>query len=246
MDGAGVDALVVSHDCDIEYFTDFIGHDSWLLVTPDQGWVISDTRYDEQLNPVREAGLFGVVMGTRHRLHVTLADLVESHGVQRLGIQAEHLTVNTRRVIAENAPAVDVIDTAGVVGGLRMTKDAFEIAAIEHAIEINEQALRAALPQLTDGMTEREFSAILEHEMKRRGGSGAGFTPIIAAGPHGSLPHYQTSDSPISAGGSLLVDWGTTAGGYQSDLTRTFGLNKNARSDRNNLRDRARSATCSN
>ena len=119
-----------------------------------------------------------------------------------------------------------MVESAGLVGRLRQRKDESEIAAIEKAIRINEEALRATLPQITVGMTERELSAVLEYEMKRRGGDGAGFTPIIAAGPHGALPHYETSDAVIENESPLLIDWGTAVGGYQSDLTRTFAINE--------------------
>ena len=40
------------------------------------------------------------------------------------------------------------------------------------------------------------------------------------------MPHYETSDAAIEDGSPLLIDWGTAVGGYQSDLTRTFAVNR--------------------
>jgi len=224
-DASGIDAILVTRPCDIEYFTGFCGHDSWLLITRERAIVISDNRYDEQLNPLRETDFTEVTIGVRHRLHLALNDLLAAHRARRLGVQADHITVALRNTVAGAVEAA-VVDTTGVVGALRRMKDALEIAAIERAIRINQDALRATLPQITLSMTERELSALLEYEMKRRGGDGAGFKPIVATGAHGSLPHYETTDAPIEDRAGLLIDWGTTADGYQSDLTRTFGINE--------------------
>lgn len=221
---AGVDALLVSRPCDIFYLTGFCGHDSVLLVAGGGVALISDNRYDTQLNPVREQGLAEVVIGIRHRLPDSLPDLVKRHSIRCLGVQAEHLTVAWKQNLEEALPNVDVRATSGLVERLRMRKDAGEIAAMERAIAINEQALAATLPQIEPGLREREILAILDYEMKRRGAFAAGFRQIIAVGPNGALPHYETADERVRANSSLLIDWGTTAEGYNADMTRTFGI----------------------
>ncbi len=73
-------------------------------------------------------------------------------------------------------------------------------------------------------MRELEFAARLEYEMKMRGALKSSFDPIIGAGSNSSIIHHQTGSTPIGPG-HLLVDWGAmTPDGYNSDLTRTFGL----------------------
>ena len=165
----GTDALLVSRPHDIEYLTGFSGHDSWLLVTADDAIIISDNRYEEGLAPHDGNGLTSVIIGVRHRLHLALQDRLAAASVRQLGIQADHLTVASRNTI-EGAISCGLVETTGLVGVLRRRKDESEIGAIERAIRVNEEALRATLPQIKIGMTERELSALLEHEMKRRGG----------------------------------------------------------------------------
>jgi Xaa-Pro aminopeptidase len=48
------------------------------------------------------------------------------------------------------------------------------------------------------------------------------FEPIVAAGPHGALPHAQPRDTPIERGQFVVFDWGCRLQGYCSDCTRTF------------------------
>jgi len=224
--GEGVQALLVSRDCDIAYLTGFCGHDSLLLITGDGAFCISDNRYEEQLRPLESDGDVSGVIGTRHRLHETVADLVAQQKLTTLGIQADDMTVTGRAVIEGAVSGTNLVDTTGLVGALRMRKDESEIAAIRKAIDINLEALRAMLGQIALGMTEREIAALLEYEMKRRGASGTGFTTIVAVGEHGALPHYETGDTPLTEDTSLLIDWGCVVDGYNADLTRTFGVGR--------------------
>ncbi len=223
-----VDALLVSAEKDIFYLTSFVGHDSLAVVlgSDDDGAgcvIISDRRYDEYLTPWRDSGISEVVMGVRHRLHESVREICQATRIKRLGAQAEHITVANYKKAAATLAGVQLIETTGLLGGLRQRKDDFEIAAIERAIVIQQEALTAALGQLTIGMSELEFSAILEYEMKMRGAFGASFTPIIGAGSNSSIVHHLSSGATIEPG-VLLVDWGATVDGYNGDMTRTFGV----------------------
>jgi Xaa-Pro aminopeptidase len=219
-----VDALLVTHDKDIRYLTRFVGHDSVLLVTGDAALIISDCRYDEALDPWKGIGLVEIVMGTQHRLPEAVATLAGSSGISRLGLQAEHVTIASRRTLAESLPGVTLVDTEGLVGTLRIRKDDLEVATIERAIDIHQQAITATLPQIAVGMTELEVCAILEHEMKARGASGPSFDTMVRTGPGSSVIHAITGGTRIEDGHVLLMDWGAIVDGYCSDTTRTFGV----------------------
>jgi len=218
-----LDALLVNCETDIQYLTGFVGHDSLLLVSPEAAIIISDPRYDEFLNPWRNAMGAEIVMGKRHRLPETVKQLCESRNIKRLAIQAEHVTLAGRAKLAQAIGESRLVETTSLVSSLRMRKDGLEIATIERALGIQQDALTAALDQLTIGMTELQFSARLEYEMKMRGAQGTGFTPIIGAGPNSSIIHHSTGNTPIHSG-VLLIDWGANVDGYNGDLTRTFAI----------------------
>lgn len=226
----GVDALLIGCDKDIQYLTGFVGHDSLLLIAAEpnphhsaETVIISDPRYDEFLNPWRESDSAEVVMGVRHRLAEAVRTLCDQRTIKSLGIQSEHVTLAAHKRLAATLNGVRLVETTGLLSSLRMRKDALEVATIERALSIQQDALAAAVNQLCIGMTELEFSAVLEFEMKYRGAQGAGFTPIIGAGPNSSIIHHMTGTAPIKPG-VLLVDWGATIDGYNGDLTRTFGV----------------------
>jgi Xaa-Pro aminopeptidase len=53
-------------------------------------------------------------------------------------------------------------------------------------------------------------------------GSGASFETIVAAGPHGALPHANPRDVVIGEAELVVIDWGAVLDGYCSDCTRTL------------------------
>ncbi|MHC4949122.1 MAG: M24 family metallopeptidase, partial [Planctomycetota bacterium] len=179
---AGLDGLLISSDIDIRYLTGFIGHDSLVVMIGDEATIVSDSRYEEFLEPWRRSGAANVVMGVRHRLADAVSSLCADRGVRRLGIQAEHVTLAARGAMAAAIGDDRLAETTGLVGRLRMRKDDVEVAMIERALRCQEAALTAALGRLTPGMTELEFCAVLEFEMKARGAFGPSFDPIIATG----------------------------------------------------------------
>lgn len=219
-----LEGLLISTEKDIYYLTGFVGHDSLLLVFADgTAAIVTDPRYDEFLNPWRGMEQLEIVMGVRHRLEESIAQLAKSRTVQQLGVQAESMTLTRRAALAKHIGGDAIIETSGLVASLRMKKDAGEIALIERAVEIQQQAINAALAKLRAGMTELQFCAELEYEMKMRGSFAPSFETMIASGAGSSVIHYQTSGKTIGEG-PLMVDWGAVVDGYHSDMTRTFSI----------------------
>jgi len=81
----------------------------------------------------------------------------------------------------------------------------------------------AALARLSPGMSELEFAAALEYEMKVRGASGPSFETCVSAGTNSAVIHYMSAGALIEEE-TLLVDWGAISDGYCSDMTRTYGV----------------------
>ena len=58
--------------------------------------------------------------------------------------------------------------------------------------------------------------------MEDLGAKRPSFDSIVAAGPHGALPHAQPRDVEIGRGELVVIDWGAELDGYCSDCTRTL------------------------
>ena len=118
------------------------------------------------------------------------------------------------------------MDASDVLPLLRRKKDAGEIALIRKAADCARDAYRKVLSRVREGMTELEFSAALEYEIRCCGAEGGwgdhGF--IVASGPRSALPHGMATDKPLAKGDWVTVDYGARVEGYVSDITRNFAI----------------------
>jgi len=102
-------------------------------------------------------------------------------------------------------------------------KTAEELALIRRAAKITQEVFARALNMIHAGVTERELAAKMEElAWTFDGVSGLAFPPIIASGPNGAQPHAEVTDRVFVNGDMITVDFGVTAFGYASDMTRTF------------------------
>lgn len=225
----GVSHFLVTNPIDVGYLTGFLGGDSYLLVNVNgdaRPVMISDFRYQEELDPVRP---IADIFIRPKAMTEAVGHVVGSAHVDRLGVQADHLTIAMRDAIGNARGSVGtnrLVELTGVVAKLRGVKDEMEVGLITKAARIQEAALEAVFKFLKPGVTEREIAGRLEAEMKMRGSREPGFQSIVAAGATGSLPHYRPEGRKLEKGKTVLIDWGAVYQGYHSDMTRVFSLGK--------------------
>lgn len=114
-----------------------------------------------------------------------------------------------------------LVDPGAILDGLRLRKDAAEIARMRRAANITVAAFREALPRVREGVGEWEVEAALECGFRSRGANGPAFTTIVAAGVNACTLHYTANDSGIGADELVLVDAGAEYDFYAADITRT-------------------------
>ena len=218
---AGCDALLVTKLENLRYLTGFSGSAGMLFVGPESALLTTDGRYAEQsAEQLTQAGVDAEI--TIGRLDAQLGALERAaSGLARIGLEAASLTWASELRFAELFDA-ELVATRGVVERLRVVKDAGELARIEAACDIADVALAQVKERLATGLTESEFAAELEFEMRRRGASGPAFETIVAAGANSAMPHHRPGDRPIGEGELIVIDFGATVDGYRSDMTRTF------------------------
>lgn len=218
-----LDAVLIANPNDIRYLTGFSGEDSALIVLERSLVMVSDFRFEEELAAL--PATTRLVIRTNGLLEA-VGQTLRDTGVDRIGVQAEHLTILARREIARRAGARRLLDAPPLLANLRAVKDDHEIKSIRRAVRVQEQALLATLDQAAPGMMEREVAALLEYEMKTRGAEGLSFPTIVAAGASGSLPHYSPARLRTGRNKALLIDWGARVDGYCADMTRTVAFGR--------------------
>jgi Xaa-Pro aminopeptidase len=224
MGSLGFDGFLLPAPSDVSWMTDFTGHDSVLVVTPDAMTLATDFRYVEQV--ARECPWLAIAL-RENQMAETLAGVLVRSGARRIGFDANRLTFGMHRSLlgaiqSAGGGSIELVPADDVLLSLRKIKDAHEVENIRRAVGVAEEAFRRLLGQIRTGVTESALAGILEMEMRRLGASGSSFSPIVAVGASSSLPHYRASETPVRPNVPLLIDWGAVVGGYCSDLTRTL------------------------
>jgi Xaa-Pro aminopeptidase len=230
--GLTLDALLVETLIDVRYLTEFTGSSGLALIVSAAAHTelgphrfISDFRYATQsAEQVSQEFEREIVSGD---LLEALAETLTPHA-GRLGFDEASLTVKEHRRLAELlGERWELVPCTGLVQGLRAVKDAGEIARIRAACELADAALRTILEGGLVGRTEREVALELELQMRHLGAQAPSFATIVAAGPHGALPHAQPRDRQIPRDVLVTIDWGALHEGYCSDCTRTYATGEN-------------------
>jgi Xaa-Pro aminopeptidase len=146
-------------------------------------------------------------------------------GIGRLGLEAEQVSwAAQQRYAADWFAGTELVATSGLVETLRVVKDVGEVARIEAACAIADDALATVAPLLEDGPTETAFALALDTEMRRRGADDISFETIVASGPNGSRPHHSPGPRQVERGDLVVIDFGALVDGYHSDMTRTIAV----------------------
>ena len=193
---------------------------------PGDGRAWTDGRFGEQAG--RECGDIETFVRTK-AMAPSVAGVLKGRSVRRLGVQPGHMTLAQREAMGKVVSARRIRPVRDLVGELRLMKDPGEVRAIRRAVGMAERAFRqliAAGRKGFFGRTERQVAAELDYLMRPEGADGPAFETIVAAGAHTSLPHYRPGNTRIRSGQAVLIDFGATAGGYCSDLTRVVFVDR--------------------
>ena len=217
--GEDFEVLLVTELADVRYLTGYDGSNGLALIGPRTRTFATDFRYVEQAAEQVHPS-FARVRGSLDLLE-TVTDLLPA-GEVRLGFDDAHMSVRHHARLRERLPGrVELVPAGGLVERIRAVKEADEVQRIRTAAQLADAAFERIIRDGLIGRTEREIAVALEHDMRERGARRASFNSIVAAGPHGALPHAQPRDVPIRAGELVVIDWGAELDGYCSDCTRT-------------------------
>lgn len=122
-------------------------------------------------------------------------------------------------------PPIELLDVAPFTHELRLYKSPEELEQMRRAAAITREAHVGAMRECRPGLREYELDALLEHDFRRRGSTGAAYTSIVAGGANACVLHYVENDAPLLDGELVLIDAGAEWQYYASDVTRTFPVN---------------------
>jgi Xaa-Pro aminopeptidase len=216
----GVDLLMVTSLVNVRYLTGYTGSNGLVLVGPDTRVFLTDFRYVEQS---------AAEVDPSYDRQIAVQDLVDvlpdalPPGQLRLGFEDAHMSVRIHARLRERVgERVELVAGGDPVELLRVVKEPSEIQRIAEATKLADAALRRIMEQGLAGRTEVDVATALERAMQDLGAQRPSFDSIVAAGPHGALPHARPRDVEIGRDELVVIDWGAELDGYCSDCTRTL------------------------
>jgi Xaa-Pro aminopeptidase len=214
------------------YLSGFTGSVGTLLVTAEAALIAVDFRYYEQAQQEAPDFLLFPAVGP---LGTWFASLVGTAGLagRKLGFQPGDVTVATYQAMTKAVKAMPATDRPKLLAApplveqMRTVKDAEELAGLQRAVDLADEAFEAVARRIEPGWTETQVAWEIEKHVREHGGDGVSFETIVAAGPWSAMPHaYPRAEKRIEAGEPIIIDMGARVDGYCSDLSRTLILGK--------------------
>lgn len=222
----GLDAILITHPSNRFYLSGYTGEDTppnesagVLLVSANDALLY--TGATNLAWAEAEAFNFTAVAWSRPWADFVGREIRE-RGWKRIGFEDDATLFATHRdiTVALDGQA-ELVPLGTAVDSLRLVKEPAEVARLERAISITDEAFMAATAPLQAGLTERDLARRIERELYERGAEREAFHTIVAAGPHAARPHHAPTDRAIERGEPVIIDMGAQVDGYNGDLTRT-------------------------
>lgn len=222
-----VDAALI---CNVEYssrpttmyLSGFTGSFSFLVITKDSQFIVTDSRYFEQ---AKQQTKFTLVEHRGSNIYDTVVGVLETIKPKVVGLEFSRISHDMYLKLSEKYQALyKPIDH--IIEQMRMIKEPQEVEFIRKAIQISEEALLKVLPLVKEGVAEKDIAAELEYQMKLLGADGIAFETIVITGPRTALPHGRASERRLRMNEPVLFDFGAKFNGYCADITRTFYFGK--------------------
>ena len=215
------DAIIITDELNQYYISGFRFTDGYVVVTKESAHIITDFRYIEAAEALAPAG-FSIV--SPKNMRETIAEIFQKEGVKTVAFEEARVTYAALEALKESIKA-EFVPSRGVLEEMRRYKDASEVAKIEAAQKITDDAFAHILKVMTPEMTEIDVAVELEFFMRKQGAEEKSFDTIAVSGSASSLPHGVPRNQKLERG-FFTMDYGCVVDGYHSDMTRTVVLGK--------------------
>ena len=201
------------------YATGFESSDGVLLVTANEAWFYTDSRYIEAAGAsISDAHIRVVTKDASYSYQIKA--VLDKSQITSVGFEDGRVTYAgylewAKKLEVELVPAQKLID------GLRAVKTLDDLDKMIKAQRLAEKSFEEILPIISTDITEKELAAELIYRFLLNGADDKAFDPIIVSGPKSSMPHGVPGDVKIGKG-FLTIDFGLRLDGWCSDTTRTL------------------------
>ncbi len=220
MEEEKIDALLITNPYNRRYMTGFTGSAGVVVVTAEDAVFITDFRYTEQAE--KEVEGYRIVQHTKTLIEEVAVQLKKMQA-KTVGFEKDDLSFGLYELYRQKVEA-ELKPVSGLVEKLRIVKTADELAVLQQAADIADEAFHHILSYIRPGVTELDVANELEFFMRKQGATSSSFSIIVASGLRSALPHGVATTKTIESGDFVTLDYGALYNGYVSDITRTVAV----------------------
>ena len=213
----GLDGFLITNLTNIRYISGFTGSAASCLVTPKGQYFITDGRYIEQSKSQVKG--FDRFIGMDSHLKQIKDNNLNPDGL-KIAFEGDHMSYSLYENMKEIFPNTNWNSTSMILEDLASVKDDFELDCIRTAVEVTDVVYKEILPMLRPGYTEKQVANTMVSKY-REYAEGEAYSPIVATGPNGALPHAIPTDREFQNGDFVVIDAAAKYAGYHADMTRT-------------------------
>ena len=145
--------------------------------------------------------------------------------LSELGVEKEHLTLLAAERLTSRTGAVELVDVGPELRRLRLIKRGDELAQLQRAADITDEAYERVVGLMRAGQSEVDVALLIASSIGDLGGTLA-FRPLVQSGPNCAEPHFEASGRKLSPGDLVLLDFGGAFHSYKADTTRMVVVGK--------------------
>jgi len=214
-----IGAVMLISEANRFYASGFNSSAGMVVVTEDDAWFFTDSRYFE--NALKSVADANVMLVDRENSYSGRVNAVLNEcGIEKIGFEDEFISYAEYDEF-KNKITAELCPFQKNIGDLRAAKDAEELEIMVSAQQIAEKSFNEVLPYISTAATEKDIAAELLYRMLKNGADDKSFDTIVVSGKKSSMPHGVPEDIKISKG-FLTIDFGVKYKGYCSDTTRTL------------------------
>ena len=137
-----------------------------------------------------------------------------------IGFEGDHMSYAQYESMNQMFPDANWENMSMILEDLASVKDDHEIDCFRTAVEVTDKVYEEILPMLRPGYSEKDVANAMVSKY-REYAEGEAYSPIVATGPNGALPHAIPTDREFQNGDFVVIDAAAKYGGYHADMTRT-------------------------
>ncbi|SVB00849.1 uncharacterized protein METZ01_LOCUS153703 [marine metagenome] len=217
LDERGLDGMLITNLTNVRYISGFTGSAASCLITPEGQYFITDGRYIEQ-SKAQVKGFERFIDMNSHLSQIKDNNL-NPNGF-KLAFEGDHMSYALYENMISVFPNTKWENASMILEDLASVKDDHELECIRTAVEVTDKVYEEILHMLRPGFTEKQVANTMVSKY-REYAEGEAYSPIVATGPNGALPHAIPTDREFENGDFIVIDAAAKYGGYHADMTRT-------------------------